>query len=100
MASFQEMTTAQVESYVKKINFWGCPDLYSINRDHSPNNPELTTVSSVLGNYYELTEMRLPTLKEKSRTREQIVKCIKFISGKGSRVPSEHEYRHLVGRLK
>ncbi|OGM93690.1 MAG: hypothetical protein A3J67_00420 [Parcubacteria group bacterium RIFCSPHIGHO2_02_FULL_48_10b] len=100
MASFQEMTTAQVESYAKKIHSWGCSALYSINRDHSPNNPELTTVSSILGRYYDLTEMRLPTPKEKPTTRERIVKIVKFILGKRSGVPSIHEYRHLVGKPK
>lgn len=51
-ASFQEMTTAQVDGYVGGLRGMGCPILYSMNRDHSPNNDELTTVRSVIKNYY------------------------------------------------
>lgn len=54
MASFQEMTTAQVESYLRKAKEWGVPSVYSWNRDHSSNNPELTTVSSIMEKYYRV----------------------------------------------
>ncbi len=44
MVSFQEMTTAQVDSYVERAYELHCPYLYSLNRDRSPHNPELTSV--------------------------------------------------------
>ena len=44
MVSFQEMTTAQVDSYVERAHELNCPYLYSLNRDRSPHNPELSSV--------------------------------------------------------
>jgi putative sugar O-methyltransferase len=48
MASFQEMTTAQVTDYVKHVAEMGCPALYSHNRERSGHNTELTAVSSII----------------------------------------------------
>lgn len=101
MASFQEMTTAQVESYVKKLHSLRCPVIYSINRDHSKNNPELTTVSSILGRYYDLEEMRQPKPQGRPLIRERIKKIAKLILGrKESEASSIYKYRHLIGMLK
>ena len=55
MCSFQEMTTMQVENYIAQAKSWGIPRVYSINRDHSPNNPELTRVSQILSRYYTIS---------------------------------------------
>ena len=52
MVSFQEMTTQQVEGYVRRAFDLGCPYLYSLNRDRSGHNDELTNVRSIIGKYY------------------------------------------------
>jgi hypothetical protein len=58
MVSFQEMTTEQVRSYVR----WASERrsrLYSLNRDRSGYNPELTNVRDVIQEAYELTELEI-----------------------------------------
>ena len=52
MVSFQEMTTLQVEAYVRRAFEMGCPYLYSLNRDRSYHNRELSNVRSIIGQYY------------------------------------------------
>lgn len=52
MVSFQEMTTLQVEAYVRRAFELECPYLYSLNRDRSPHNRELSSVRSIIGQYY------------------------------------------------
>ena len=45
MVSFQEMTEAQADAYVAKAHALNCPFVYSLNRDKSAYNPEITSVS-------------------------------------------------------
>lgn len=52
MVSFQEMTTLQVEAYVRRAYELECPYLYSLNRDRSRHNQELSNVRSIIGQYY------------------------------------------------
>jgi hypothetical protein len=52
MVSFQEMTTEQVEAYVRHAFELDCPYLYSLNRDRSPYNPQLTSVRSIIRQFY------------------------------------------------
>ena len=52
MVSFQEMTTQQVEGYVRRAFELECPYLYSLNRDRSHHNQELSNVRSIIGQYY------------------------------------------------
>jgi hypothetical protein len=52
MVSFQEMTTQQVDGYVRRAFDLGCPYLYSLNRDRSGHNAELTNVRSIIEKYY------------------------------------------------
>ncbi len=52
MVSFQEMTTQQVDAYVRRAFDLGCPYLYSLNRDRSGHNDELSNVRSIIGKYY------------------------------------------------
>ena len=54
MVSFQEMTTEQVDGYARGVADIGAP-LYSLNRDRSKNNDELTAVSEILGSHFALT---------------------------------------------
>lgn len=57
MASFQEMTSAQVQNYARLASDAGSPLLYSLNREVSPHNSELSSVSEQLGHYYDLREV-------------------------------------------
>lgn len=52
MVSFQEMTTQQVEGYVRRAFELECPYLYSLNRDRSYHNQELSNVRSIIGQHY------------------------------------------------
>jgi hypothetical protein len=52
MVSFQEMTEAQVRTYVDHAHALGCPFLYSLNRERSPYNEELKSVSAVIRRRY------------------------------------------------
>ena len=87
MVSFQEMTTAQVDGYVSQFRAWGCPALYSLNRDRSGHNEELTTVSEILAQHYEVE--RIPILD------------LQYDQLKPLAVqppPSDKDYRHLIAR--
>lgn len=59
LVSFQEMTTEQVRAYVRKAHELASPWLYSLNRDRSLYNRELTSVRSVIGELYEPEEVRV-----------------------------------------
>ena len=59
MVSFQEMTEAQVSEYARVAAAAGCPLLYSLNRERSGYNAELTSVSAALSPYYRLTEVEV-----------------------------------------
>ena len=87
MVSFQEMTTGQVEGYARTLRELGCPALYSLNRDRSKHNAELTTVSETLARHYRLSPVELldepyTQLAERKKPRE----------------PAVTGYRHLYGR--
>ena len=59
MVSFQEMTEAQVREYVRLAADGGVSALYSLNRERSPFNSELTSVSAVLRERFELREIEV-----------------------------------------
>ncbi|MBM3777179.1 MAG: putative sugar O-methyltransferase [Acidimicrobiia bacterium] len=98
IASFQEMTAAQVAGYVDLAARAGCRHVYSLNRERSRYNDELTSVGDLLRERYDLTDvspletdyttaMKKParpqtTPVEEARAREALV------------------YRHLLGRLR
>ncbi len=54
MVSFQEMTTQQVDGYARSLKEYGCRRIYSLNKDRSRHNTELSTVSEILEQYYNL----------------------------------------------
>lgn len=92
MVSFQEMTDAQVRGYAEMAAAAGCPLLYSLNRDRSPYNDELVSVSAALGEVYQLTEV--PVL------RTDYTSAMKKPPKPGTTPEvTEYRYRHLVGRL-
>lgn len=93
MVSFQEMTDTQVRAYAAMAASAQCPLLYSMNRERSPYNSELVSVSDALADWYDLTEVTVldtdytSTFKKPPKTPRTID-------------PAEPRYRHLVGRLK
>lgn len=94
MVSFQEMTTKQVKSYIKKLHALVCPLIYSLNRDKSPHNEQLTSVSSILEKYYQIREVKVlnvdyPTLKLNHKS---------FLWGLISK-GSPYQYKHIIGGL-
>jgi glycosyltransferase involved in cell wall biosynthesis len=92
MVSFQEMTGAQVRSYASIAAEAGCPLLYSLNRERSPYNTELVSVSEALAESYRLTEVPLLDTDYTSAMKKP-PKAVKMVER------SEFNYRHLVGRL-
>ena len=52
MVSFQEMTAVQVDGYVRHAHELGARYLYSLNRDRSPYNPQMTSVREIIGQAY------------------------------------------------
>jgi glycosyltransferase involved in cell wall biosynthesis len=92
MVSFQEMTDAQVRAYAAMAADAGCPWLYSLNRERSPYNTELLSVSEALADRYRLTEVSL--------LGTDYTSAMKKVPKAGKPVErSELSYRHLVGRL-
>jgi hypothetical protein len=85
MVSFQEMTTGQVDGYAKGVAAMGAP-LYSLNRDRSKNNDELTTVSAVLSESFDLTPIEVLDLQ-----------YIELKAG-GPPTAEVHRYRHFLAK--
>jgi len=89
LASFQEMTSTHVIDYVNKLADSRCRQVYSLNRDRSRYNDELSTVTEVLESRYRVE--RLEVLD---------VPYTVLVSKPGKAVdPSAADYRHLIGRL-
>jgi glycosyltransferase involved in cell wall biosynthesis len=92
MVSFQEMTDAQVRAYASIAAGSGCPLLYSLNRERSPYNTELVSVSDALSDFYRLTEV--PVLDtDYTSAMKKPPKAVRMVGR------SELGYRHQVGRL-
>jgi len=92
MVSFQEMTGAQVRAYAALAASAGCPLLYSLNRERSPYNTELDSVSAALAERYALTEVEV--------LGTDYTSALKKAPKAGKAVErTEFNYRHFVGRL-
>lgn len=104
--SFQEMTSEQVRAYARRLAELGCPSLYSLNRDRSPHNAQLSAVSDILKSYYQLEEVPVldvpyttlvaangDSVKGRAKTFAR-----KLLSARHAR--PVFEYKHLVGKLK
>jgi len=89
LASFQEMTTAQVAEYVQTLADSGCLQLYSLNRDRSRYNPELSTVTEIIETRYRV---------ERLEVLDVPYTVLVSRPGKPPDVSSA-DYRHLIGRL-
>lgn len=99
--SFQEMTSGQVTSYIKKARDWGCPNIYSLNRDRSHYNTELTTISSILNQFYDTKELDVAGVPYHSLSipKKSFLSSFKNMLF-GRKTKSVYEYRHLIGRIK
>jgi hypothetical protein len=92
MVSFQEMTDAQVRGYARMAAAAGCPLVYSLNRERSPYNRELVSVSDALADHYRLTEVSVlgtdytSVMKKPPKVTRMVPR-------------DELYYRHLVGQL-
>ena len=92
MVSFQEMTAAQVRGYAALAAAAGCPLLYSLNRERSPYNTELVSVTQELSEHYRLTE--IPVLEtDYTSAMKKPPKATRMVER------NELGYRHVVGRL-
>jgi len=111
MVSFQEMTTAQVEDYIRALAANGCPSLYSHNRDRSPHNQELSFVSDIMKRYYNVTEISVldipyTNLNVKDAAicgKRSLLDTLKSLFKFNDNCESLHNftaYRHLLGTLK
>jgi hypothetical protein len=115
MVSFQEMTSDQVEGYVSHAAATGCPVLYSLNRERSLYNPELSGVLAIVSRYYEPQEIEVLSesyVAAAKTGRRRLRKRIWSAASRArSRLPLKRavggppptaatDYRHLVGQLR
>lgn len=97
VASFQEMTTAQVDAYGAAGASARCHALYSLNRERSRHNTELTGITDVLTRYYDLHQVDVldtdytQAMKKPSKARKPKT---------GGAPEDPLLYRHLAGRLR
>jgi hypothetical protein len=96
MVSFQEMTTAQVQSYAAHAFELGCPYLYSLNRDRSPYNPDLTNVREILGECFWLHEVEILPVSY-TKMLDQPGKRAKRPKALAAAADGGLDYRHVVG---
>jgi len=100
---FQEMSAKQVADYVSKAKVWGAPYIYSMNRDRSPYNFELSTVSEVMKNFAEVSQIKIldvPYYDFNPKKGGIISRLKNFIKNiLGLKRQGVNEYRHLVGKL-
>jgi hypothetical protein len=90
MVSFQEMRTDQVEAYAKAAYDLGCPYLYSLNRDRSSYNNELSNVREIVSRYFWLHDVYvLPVSYTKMLDSAKPVK--------EKMAKSQMDYAHAVG---
>jgi hypothetical protein len=83
------MTTGQVEGYARTLKDLGCRRIYSLNRDRSKHNDELSAVSEVLGRHYSLQQIEVCPLQY-----TQLVPPAKPPKELGI-----HDYRHYFGHF-
>lgn len=92
MVSFQEMTTEQVHAYVKHAYDLTCPYIYSLNRDRSLYNRQLTSVREIMKHYYWLHETDVLPVSY----TQMLDKAPKVVKGKP--IPKgANDYRHVIG---
>ncbi len=96
MVSFQEMTTAQVRGYVEHAHDLGSPFLYSLNRDRSLYNPELTSTRAIIGERFRLHEIPVLDLPYTKMPKPAGPGLVQRTLGT-LRAENANEYRHGIG---
>ena len=102
MVSFQEMTTAQVDAYVERAHELNCPYLYSLNRDRSPHNDELTSVRERIARRFWLHTIPMldvPYLRplERPPFDGKLGRGVQVIRKRLRGGPFAEDYEHLIG---
>lgn len=102
IASFQEMTAAQVSGYASLLSRNQCAAIYSLNRKHSPYNKELESVETELSKYYRcepihVLETSYTSIGKKDKVKAKLRQITNKLKIKVGR--EDLGYRHLVGRL-
>lgn len=95
LVSFQEMTTDQVRTYVQKAYELNCLYLYSLNRDRSLYNNELTSVSDLIGEHFWPREIHVLDLQYTQMPSNKTLKSSLKATLAGSKKP-DLSYKHLV----
>jgi hypothetical protein len=104
MVSFQEMTTEQVEGYVEHAYARGSRYLYSLNRDRSYYNTELSNVSEIVARRFwpheipvlEVGYTQVKAPKKTAKVRKAGA-AIKAKASKGDEKELRMDYRHVIG---
>ncbi len=89
VASFQEMTNEQVTTHVNMLADAGCARVYSLNRDRSPYNTELSTVTEILATRYRVEAV------------DVLPESYNMLDAKAEKKkdPPVNAYRHTLARL-
>lgn len=101
IASFQEMTAAQVAGYAALLSRNQCAAIYSLNRKHSPYNKELESVEGELSRHYRCSPIHVldtayTSIGKKDKTKSKLKNVAKKLKIKVGR--EDLGYQHLVGR--
>ncbi len=96
MVSFQEMTSEQVRAYVNKAHDLRSPYLYSLNRERSPYNRELSSVSDVIAERFWPHEIPVLPVSYTKMLNKIKVKNLKARLTKRASKP-DTGYKHIVG---
>ena len=105
MVSFQEMTTEQVRGYLQHALGAGAQTVYSLNRDRSGYNTELSSLRELMGEHLALEEI---VLLEEAYTslgprraaplRSRVRRALRTSSLSPGGAGDTNSYRHIVGR--
>ena len=108
LCSFQEMTSPQVEEYIKKVSNQKSKFIYSLNRDLNKNNADLKrSVSQIISDHYEINFIKLLNitytdinpLNNNVSIRKIIKSNLRKIINKNSE-NSNFSYQHIIGKIK
>ena len=108
MISFQEMTSDQVDSYLKWLKKIDCKKIYSFNRKKSKYNNQINDVIKQIENYYNVKEIKVLNeqyidLPRRTKSKNIITKMffgLKNIINIYKIKNNSNRYRHIVGLLK
>ncbi len=107
LCSFQEMTSPQVEDYIKKLSYQNSKFIYSLNRNLNKNNSLLKRpVSEIISDYYEINFIKLLNISYtdinaqnnnmsfKKIVKKKLKKILKKTTEK-----SNYSYQHIIGKI-